>query len=269
MRFPAVSGKFYPADPYELRKMLDSLYRKVPPVPDSGEILGVIAPHAGLIYSGFSAMHSFRQLEKCSKRKYVMIGPNHTSYRDGTFITSQGDWMTPLGLSSINNELANSIKSSCEWIIDDEESNDDEYSLEVELPYLQFIFKNAFSFVPIIMGDQSPVNAGRLARGLAGSGDGYVIIASSDMSHYASQDQVETNDFEIMSRIVDLDTQGFYSAIEKESLSICGAGPIATLMEYTKIRNGKIRILYHSTSATVNGDTETAVGYASMVAYRV
>ena len=268
MRFPAVSGKFYPADPYELRKMLDSLYRRIQPLQDTGEILGVIAPHAGLIYSGFSAMHSFRQLEKSRSRKYVMIGPNHTSYRDGTFITGQGDWMTPLGLSSINRELADRIKSSCEWIIDDEESNDDEYSLEVELPYLQFIFKNTFSFVPIIMGDQSPVNAGRLARGLSSAGDGYVIIASSDMSHYGSEEQVERNDFEIMSRIVDLDTQGFYSSIEKESVSMCGAGPIATLMEYTKIRGGKIRILHHSTSATVNGDTETVVGYASMVAYK-
>jgi AmmeMemoRadiSam system protein B len=268
MRFPAVSGKFYPADPYELRKMLDSLYKRVPESDIHGEILGIIAPHAGMIYSGFSAMHSFRQLEESKIRKYVIIGTNHSSYRDGTFITTSGDWMTPLGLSGISTDLARMIMSGCNWIIDDEESNDEEYSIEIELPYLQFLFRNSFSFVPIIMGDQSPVNAGRLARCLSEVDENFIIISSSDMAHYENERSVESKDFEIMSRIVDLDTRGFYQAIEKEGISICASGSIAALMEYTKIKNGKIRILHHATSASVNGDTETVVGYASMVAYR-
>lgn len=268
MRFPAVSGKFYPADPYELRKMLDSLYKRVLEPDIHGEILGVIAPHAGMIYSGFSAMHSFRQLEESEIRKYVIMGTNHSSYRDGTFITSRGDWMTPLGLSGINSELARKIMATCNWIIDDEESNDDEYSVEIELPYLQFLFRNSFSFVPIIIGDSSPVNAGRVARCLSEVDDNFIIISSSDMTHYENERSVESKDFEIMSRIVDLDTRGFYQTIERESISICGSGPIATLMEYTKIKKGKIKILHHSTSASVNGDTETVVGYASLVAYK-
>ncbi len=268
MRFPAVSGKFYPADPNELRKMLSSFYSRTQSPHENVEILGVLAPHAGMIYSGFSSMHSFKMLQNSPKRKFVMIGPNHTSYRDGTYITGEGDWMTPLGLAGISRELADRIKSKCRWIIDDGDSNDDEYSLEIEVPYLQSIFNNAFSFVPIIMGDQSPANALRLARGLSEIDDDFIIVASSDMSHYETQEKVETNDFEIMSHIVDLDTAGFYSAIERNSISICGSGPIATLMEYTKINEGRIKILHHSTSASVNGDSETVVGYASMVAYK-
>ncbi|WP_393972071.1 AmmeMemoRadiSam system protein B [Oxyplasma meridianum] len=268
MRFPTVSGKFYPADPYELRKMLDSLYKRVQEAGVHGEILGIIAPHAGLIYSGYSAMHSFKSLKKSERRKYVIIGTNHSSYKDGTFITSKGDWMTPLGLSGINKDLANKIMYGCDWIIDDEESNDDEYSIEIQLLYLQFLFKNSFSFVPIIMGDQSPVNAGRLARGLSEIDDNFIIVSSSDMTHYENERSVESKDFEIMSRIVDLDTRGFYQSIEKESISICGSGSIATLMEYTKIKKGRFKILHHSTSASVNGDTETVVGYSSMIAYK-
>lgn len=268
MRFPAVSGKFYPADPNEIRKILDSFYRRVNISQRYGNILGIIAPHAGMIYSGYTAMNSFKQLEGSSTRKYLIIGPNHSSYRDGTFITGEGDWMTPLGLSSINRELADKIKSQCHWIIDDEESNDDEYSLEMQIPYLQFIFKNTFSFVPVVMGDQSPVNSGKLARGLAEVSEKFTIIASSDLAHYEKEERVENKDFEVISRIVDLDTRGLYEAVEKESISICGIGSIATLMEYTKLKEGKIKVLNHSTSATVNGDTETVVGYASLIAYR-
>ena len=246
--------------------MIDQLLLSAGPAQQYGHIIGVIAPHAGYVYSGGTAAHSFRQLEGGDRKRFVIVGPIHSGYPWETCNYPSCSWVTPMGEAKIDASLARTLLDS-DAGIESYEGHDDEHSIEVQVPWLQALFGDLMSLLPISMGDQGLKRVEKLASALLSVSNECVVIASSDLTHYEPGDSVERKDRLAMEAIESLDVTRFYRVLRDSLISACGYGPIATLMLLTKGLGGRIRRLNHSNSGDVTGDYSSVVGYPSMVAY--
>ncbi len=262
-RPPSVSGFFYPSERRELEKMLDDFYTKVPEPEGCPDPLGVVVPHAGFIYSGLTAMHSYKALRKSGKRRIVIIGPNHSSSPPYAAVYPEGAWTTPLGSVSIDSHLSENIARGCTRVKIDERAHSVEHSVEVQIPFLQYVLGD-FSFSPIVLGDQSESTATEIGDALNELGEDVLIVASSDLTHYESESSAEKKDHELISAIESLDVPHFYDLIGGQRISACGFGAIAVLMRVTKLRGAKLSLLDYRTSGETSKDWSSVVGYASM-----
>ncbi|KAA8922115.1 MEMO1 family protein [Thermoplasma sp.] len=262
-REPAVAGYFYPERKDELYSLLSSF--AVPEEHISGSVIGAIVPHAGIIYSGRTAMYSYRAIEKSIIRDFIIIGPNHRPITPYASLYPEGKWSTPLGDAIINERMAEELYRNSDYIVKDEESHRMEHSVEVQIPFLQYMFGEAFRFVPVILGDQEMEIARNIGEALLRISDPFIFIASSDFTHYESAKTVEKKDMDLISAIKTLDLDKFYSVLEEENVTACGYGAIASLMYYTRKRGGQMIFLNHSNSGDVTGDYSEVVGYGSLV----
>ncbi len=268
MRRPAVAGQFYEGDEKSLRSQVEQCFTgKFGPgiVPKMGpsrrEILGGIVPHAGYMYSGMVAAHTYAKIvEDGFPKSFVIIGPNHTGRGSGIAVASE-DWQTPLGTVKIDKELAKAIRR--DLVDEDDEAHRFEHSIEVQLPFLQF-FATAFQFVPICMGFQdleSAVSVGRtLARAIAGKD--VVVLASTDMSHYVSPMLAKKKDSMALEAIKRMDSKALYDVVRDENISMCGYGPVIATM--TACAGGRATVLKYGNSGEVHPMAQV-VGYASVV----
>ncbi len=262
-RPPAVSGFFYPQATEDLKKLISDLDKEVQEPEPCGDIIGVVVPHAGYIYSGHTAMFSYEVLKKTGKRRFVILGPNHGSYPGYAAVYSEGSWITPFGPAKIDSELSDSISRNCSSIRSDNSAHSIEHSIEVQIPFLQYSFEE-FQFSPIVLGDQSEQVAIEIGNSLNELPRDVVFIASSDLTHYENESSAEKKDHELISAMESLDTSYFYSLIGKKKISACGYGAIAILMHITKLRGGSLKLLDYSTSGKVSKDWSSVVGYASL-----
>lgn len=264
IRYPAVAGSFYPSDPVELRKLLFSLLSRVPEA-EEREVIGVVVPHAGYVYSGPVAAHAYRALEKTTHPhdRVVVVGPNHTGYGAPVSVFPRGEWVTPLGPVPVDEEMARHIveRSSAEL---DTDAHIFEHSIEVQLPFLQMIYPT-FSFVPITMMDQSHDVAEDLAGAIP---EDVLLVASSDFSHYVPADVAERLDKLVIERILALDAPGVEQVVREQKISVCGYGPIMTLVEWAKRQGARAELLKYATSGDVTGDYSNVVAYAAVVFVR-
>lgn len=266
-RLPSVSGMFYPEEKEQLEGMIRQFMHDAEPEIPEGRILGVIVPHAGYFYSGKTAAYAFKSVD-FKERKIMLIGPNHDSYPFYSAVFPGGPWKTPLGESVVDADEVNRIADSARILVKDGLAHSREHSLEVQIPFLQFATENRFSFVPVILGDQSEDTVGKLADALLPAIPDYVIIASSDLNHYERRDITEFKDAKLIDAILSLNVSQFYRAIHEHRATPCGYGAIATLMIAAKRANGKIVLLNHTTSAEASGDATSVVGYAAMIAVK-
>lgn len=273
IRRPYVAGTFYAGDPDSLKEQISECFLgrlgpgEVPtPTGKLGEPAGVISPHAGYQYSGQVAAHGFHFLSEIgAPETVVVIGTNHTGLGSPISIVTEGVWETPLGGVEVDSELARSIAKS-PLVAEGEEAFVREHSIEVQLPFLQYLFK-AFRFVPICCLDQRMETSIELGRTLAEAvrGKSVALIASSDFTHYESHDLAAQKDKDAIKRVLELDVGSFYESIKRHSTSICGYGPIAALVEAAKALQLKdVRLLKYSTSGDVTGMRSEVVGYASI-----
>lgn len=267
LRHPVVSGMFYPGEGNSLEKMIGKFMKEAEPEIPEGKVLGVVVPHAGYFYSGKTAAYAFKSTEFTS-RKILLIGPNHNSYPFYSAIFSGGAWKTPLGESAVDAAEVDRIAGSVNMLVKDDLAHSTEHSLEVQIPFLQYITGNRFSFIPVVLGDQSMDTVLKLADSLLPAVPDYMIIASSDLNHYESREITEFKDERMIDAILSLDVAEFYRTIHENSATPCGYGAIATLMMATKRANGRIVLLNHTTSAEASGEDASVVGYAAMVAVR-
>ena len=232
MRVPAVSGSFYPADAGILRDQIRRCFIGGPGEP--GECTGrrsisaVVAPHAGYVYSGICAAHSFKAIaEDGLPDAYVVIGPDHHGV-PYDLVTSSEDYCTPLGPVKVHQQILARLR---EYIPDDSRAHVREHSIEVELPFLQYIDK-APAIVPVIMGRRDMQTAERLARALKMACEGYdvVIIASSDLVHYMPKAMADRLDSHFLNAVASGNVASVYDEVRRNNLSVCGYGPIATAM---------------------------------------
>lgn len=236
IRKPAVSGMFYPANPDSLRDqitdILESEKAKIKTELASTQIIGGVVPHAGYIYSGYEAVHFF-ELIRISKKEFdtiVILNPDHQGYSPAFATAPHDEWQTPLGNLPIDKEMAEHFPKS-------EIAHRDEHSAEVMLPFIQMILKKDIKILPISIGNPTPEMAKKLAQILYSvsqeTGHQILIIASSDFSHYVTPEEGVTLDNIVLEKIKTLDSVGVYQTIRKYGITVCGYGPIMTLIEYS------------------------------------
>ncbi len=243
MRKPVVAGGFYPADPDELKKMMERYIDEAPPPKIKGKLKGLIVPHAGYIYSGPVAAYAYKLLKEENPGKIVLIGPSHYAYFRGLAESGHEEWETPLG----------KVKTfSLGGMHTYPAAHDPEHSLEVQLPFLQLVLKD-FTVAPILTGDVSPSEgAGLLDKG-------HFLLVSSDLSHYQPYTDAVERDKRTIGLIESLDVDGFLGQGDA-----CGKAGIAIAMAMAKKHGWRIRLLHYANSGDTAGPKTGVVGYAAM-----
>jgi AmmeMemoRadiSam system protein B len=276
LRHPAVAGTFYEGKAEALRTQIENCFvhklgpGKLPTVNKNGprNILGIISPHAGYQYSGPAAANAFFSLAQDGKPETIIIlGPNHTGHGNPLSVMHEGAWQTPLGNVEVDTETADAIAEETGILDFDEVAHRHEHSIEVQLPFLQYIYGNKFKFVPICFLMQDLQTAQEIGRALTEvlANKNAVIIASTDFTHYEPQTSVNRKDTATLKAIEALDEKQLYQTIENENVSACGYGPIAALLTYAKgLGATKAEILKHTTSGDIIGDYSSVVGYAAV-----
>lgn len=267
-RTPFVAGAFYPDDNEILKADLKSYMDIEVPDLEYKKIIGVIVPHAGYQYSGHTAAYAYKLIKKSGKNTFLIIGPNHSGFPSYPAIYRNGYWSTPMGYARINSELSEKLLLKSDIIRDDKEAHTTEHSIEVQLPFLQYIFMDKFSFTPLILGSQSPSVARDIAETIGTITEKPFIIVSSDFNHYNSYDKNNELDQILIDDIQKMKISRYYDDIKKYNLTACGYGAIAILMILTKQLKGKIALLNHSNSGDYSNDKKRVVGYSAMVAYK-
>ena len=276
VRRPTQAGAFYEATQESLRRQIANCFTsklgpgKLPEVNVAGprDVIGLVCPHAGYMYSGPVAAHAYARLAADGKPDTVIIfGPNHTGYGSGVAIMNEGVWRTPLGDSVVDTETAKRIVKESKILDVEETAHKFEHSIEVQIPFLQYLYGSAFDFVPIcfLIQDISTAKDVGQATAKAVNGKNAVIIASSDMTHYEPQERAEKKDREVLQAVEAMDEARFSRTVESHRVTACGPGPIMALMTAAKALGAKeARLLCYKTSGDVIGDYSSVVGYAAV-----
>lgn len=276
VRPPTQAGAFYAGTAQSLKRQIESCFLHklgpgvIPRVADGGlkHVVGLVCPHAGYMFSGPVAAHAYCQLGVDGKPDLaVILGPNHTGYGSPLAAMSEGVWRTPLGDVEVDGETAGQIVRESGIIDVDASAHSMEHSIEVQLPFLQYLYDANIKIVPICFLMQDLESARDVGKAVANvlKDKNAVIIASSDMTHYEPQKSAETKDRLTLNAIERMDETELYSVIEKQRVTACGYGPIASLITASKLLGAKeARLLCYSTSGEVIGDPSSVVGYASI-----
>ena len=265
VRHPAVSGRFYPRDPATLRADVQSY---LSPYGPKVEALGCMVPHAGYIYSGHVAGAVFCKIN--IPRRCIVIGPNHTGLGRPLSIMSEGAWETPLGNVPVATDLAEALMKSFSPLTEDSEAHHAEHAIEVELPFLQLLQPD-LAFVPIALGTQQFELLEALGHGLANiiaaQTDPVLLVASSDMNHYENDAITRTKDAKAIEQILKLDARGLFDVVKEENISMCGLGPVVTMLTAVKaLGSVSAELVKYATSGDVSADLDMVVGYAGIIA---
>ena len=276
-RRPTVAGQFYESDAEALSLQIKSCFlNPLGPgkLPETNfhshprNIVGLVCPHAGYMYSGAVAASGFFELaQDGTPDSVVILGPNHSGYGSGLSLMREGTWQTPLGDVQIDRELADAILSETSIVDVDELAHRYEHSIEVQLPFLQYIYGSKFKFVPICFLMQDYDSAVEVGRALVEALDtrNVVVIASSDMTHYESAKQAEKKDRAALDAVTALDAKGFYQTVESQNITACGYAPITALITYAQGVGAKAKLLGYHNSGDTSGDYSSVVGYASVM----
>lgn len=290
VRNAVVAGQFYPGAENALKKQIEQCFLEargcgtLPKIDQkSPQVKGLVVPHAGYIYSGAIASHSYSTLASHGfAETFIILGPNHTGMGSGVSIMTEGSWKTPLGVVSINPSLGKAIRTG---IIDqDERAHAHEHSIEVQLPFLQYCAQGkSFDFVPICMMMQDSTTAlevgGILAAAVQKSRQPITIIASSDFSHAGFNYQstppegmrvdkyAERQDRLAIEKILAMDPAGLIRTVEEHDITMCGYGPVAAMLSAVKkLGATKAELLKYGTSYEVHPDS-SCVGYGAIALF--
>ena len=263
-RKPAVAGTFYPGRKDELLIMLKEMME---PGQEKKPALGVMAPHAGYIYSGRGAGIVFSRVNVPDD--VVVLGVNHRGLGADVAIISQGTWLTPLGEVKINTELARMIKAGSELVSEDETAHRSEHSLEVQIPFLQ-LARPGFSLVPLCLSRMSIEQCEELGKALAAAvkkwGKPVLLVASSDMSHYIAAEEAKKKDNLALEKILKLDPRGLYQTVFENDISMCGVIPVAVMLVAAKEMGAQsAELVDYRNSGDVTGDYREVVAYAAVM----
>lgn len=297
MRKAIVSGQFYPAEEKELIEQIESCFKsklgagdpaKIMRTPSEKSVKALISPHAGYVFSGACASHGFSELLKLKKEElpktFILLGPNHSGYANSFLSLSLEDFETPLGIIKNNGSLGQELLKKCKnrGLIQDELAHKYEHSIEVQLPFLQYVYKKKeaeFQIVPIIISTSKYEKLVELADSLSTvlkKKERICIIASSDFTHFGAnygfvpfnknvKENLYALDKNAIDSILKLNPREFHEKAEKTT--ICGMAGIIILIEIMKNQKAKAELLKYYTSGDINQDYKSAVGYASIIFY--
>jgi AmmeMemoRadiSam system protein B len=264
-------GMWYGSTAPQLQKDVQGYLEQSPVSPDLGEVVGLVAPHAGHFFSGHVAGAAFANLKPGAFETVILIGPDHRGATLGQIATLDVEaWRTPLGDIPVDRGFLQTLQNEIDLKL---LSSDNEHSLEIELPFLQMTLEE-FKLVPLMMGDQSPSMCRQLAEALAtvintGPFSSTLLVASSDLSHELDDDTARHLDKDTIQFMLDLDGDGLAQHAEsghsRGKPPACGAGPVATIIHTAKALGAdQAHLLKYATSGDVHPRKDSVVGYAAV-----
>jgi MEMO1 family protein len=262
-REPAVAGSFYPADPARLARDV-ARFLAVPGAPVPGAAVGLLAPHAGYVYSGAVAGAAYARV--VIPNRAVVLCPNHTGMGARVALWPGGAWETPLGRVPVDAEITAALRA-CPLVQDDREAHLQEHSLEVQLPFLQAL-RPGIAIAALCLGPLGADEEEELGRALAGVVRRFpaLIVASSDMSHYVSAETARRQDQRALERLLALDGRGLHEVVRRERISMCGVVPAAVMLAAARDLGAReAELVRYANSGDVSGDHGSVVGYAGAI----
>ena len=276
IRSPAVEGSWYAGTSNRLRKQIEELFThklgpgSLPQTVKEGprNIVGLVVPHAGYMASGPVAAHAYHHLAEDGKPDVIVVfGPNHTGRGSALSIMNEGFWRTPLGDVEVDTETADRILQASRIVDLDDRAHVYEHSIELQLPFLQYLYGSEFKFVPICFMMQDLMSSREVGKAVAEAlrGKNALVIASSDMTHYEPQERAEKKDKMAIDAALAMDEEQYYHSVEAYGISTCGYGPVIAAIKAAKELDAKkAELLCYKTSGDVLGDRSAVVGYASI-----
>ena len=268
IRDPAVAGKFYPESKKALQGMIEKFVQKA----KKEDAKGIVVPHAGYIYSGKVAGAVYSRIK--FPDTFVILGPNHTGMGSPFSMMHEGEWLMPAGKVNIDTILAKKIFVNSKYLEEDFLSHLQEHSIEVQLPFMQYFGKD-FRFVPITIrhyiADENYLKICKsigkaIAAGIKTLDEKVIIAASSDFSHYETQETANKNDNSAIDAILKLDEDDLFKRVRELDISMCGYGPVAIMITACKELGAKnAELVKYMTSGDVTGDYGQVVGYGGII----
>ncbi|MEW6567515.1 MAG: AmmeMemoRadiSam system protein B [Chloroflexota bacterium] len=268
-----IAGTWYPGTAEALSQSVDRQIEQAQASPPPGTIVGLIVPHAGHVYSGSVAATAFRLLRDLAPEVVAIVSPVHYPYPGRVLTTGHAAYGTPLGPLPVQQDLL--VRFEDELVAAglrlSRVRNDEEHSLEIELPFLQRVLRSPFALLPVMIRDQSAEVAEAvghaLARALAGKEA--VLVGSSDLSHFYSDSVARHLDAEVLARIEAFDPMAVLAAEEEGVGFACGRAAVAAVLWAAKdLGANRVRVLRHATSGDVTGDYSSVVGYGAAVIFQ-
>ncbi|MBN2721002.1 MAG: AmmeMemoRadiSam system protein B [Proteobacteria bacterium] len=265
IRLPVVADRFYPGDEKTLRQEVTS---RIGTSRGSETAIGAVLPHAGYVYSGDIAGKTIAAIT--IPRVVVILGPNHTRRGPAVSVYPSGFWRMPFGDIPVNEGLAGELFEHCDLAVPDEMAHLMEHSIEVQIPFLFYGGDGDLSILPITISRLDDAECRLVGKCLADiisrRDERILIAASSDMTHYESQESARAKDSEALARILSLDPEGLLRIVRDRRISMCGVIPSAVML-YASIALGasQARLIRYGTSGDVSGDYQQVVGYAGVV----
>lgn len=264
-----IAGSWYPGNESALRAQVSDFIDHAQPVNLPGELVGLIAPHAGYVYSGATAGYSYRCVQGKSYDTVVIASPLH-EYLPYPFITSAHEkYATPLGEVPVASELLKQLIGSFTKSLGSNLiaiANDPEHSLEIQLPFLQVALSKPFQLLPLMIRENDPSLLRGFGENLASvlQGQNVLLVASTDLSHFYTEEQANKLDSHMMQQFSDFSPEGVLQSEAEHSGFACGSGAVAAIL-WTARALGATRVtnLHHSTSAAVTHDPHNVVGYGA------
>ncbi len=272
VRSPAVAGSWYPAEPDALARQVDEYLSRVGDLP-RGTVTAIIAPHAGLVYSGPVAAWSYRLLVDRRIELVVLVGPSHYATFEGIAVDDRDTYETPLGTLVVSSPDARALIGASAIIRANASVHRREHSLEMQLPFLQRVLPDV-PILPMLMGAQTRSTVDELARALVATvgGRDVLLVASTDLSHFFDTDTAARLDARVIECVDRFDPDGFMDALEqypeheRGRFVACGGGPtVAVMRAALALGATDARVLRHADSGDVSGDRQSVVGYLAAV----
>lgn len=270
---PSYSGSFYPSEKFRLEKMIDEFIRQAE-VSDEirkKDITAVVSPHAGYKYSGIVAAHSYKAVQGKDYDVVIILAPSHHFYLNYFIIDDRRYYQTPLGVLSVNQEIINFLRSKNGFEIS-HRVQDEEHSLEVQLPFIYHIFNGKVEIVPILYGEENRSFMVRMAEVLGEMFDKFkdmkmLVVVSTDLSHYHTYDEAYIIDNRMADVIARKDFESYVSMLYSKKIEACGSGPLGTFIYLSNLKNKQVRVLKLLNSGDTSGPKDYVVGYLSAVMY--
>lgn len=269
-RESVIAGSWYPGSAEVLKRTIKSLLDAAPMVKPSGELVALIAPHAGYAYSGRVAAHAYKLLAGKQFDTVIVIAPSHHAAFDGISVYDLGGFRTPLGLVPLDRELVAKLKQQSSKIRYVAEGHAREHALEIQLPFLQMVLPG-FKLVPLVMGEQGHETCRWLAEVLAVSikDKSVLIVASSDLSHFHNYARAKQLDQVVIDDLREFNPQALSFHLASGECEACGGGPmVTTLIAAQLLGANRAQVLNYANSGDVTGDHSRVVGYLAAALYK-
>jgi len=269
MRKPSAAGTFYPSNPKQLAGMIQKYLSTAPKTSVNGQLLAMMVPHAGYIYSGLTAAYAYKLLEGQKYDTVIILGPSHHVAFDGVAVYPAGSFSTPLGEVPVDEALAEELIKESPLIRALPQAHSAEHSLEVQVPFLQETLKSGSKILPIEIYQPNFNTCKTLAQALnkVFKPGKHLLLMSTDMSHYHPQETAVAMDKPTLNLVAELSIEELVGHLNRENGELCGEAGVLTGMMMLKAMKAKGKLLHYSTSGDATGDNSQVVGYGAVAFY--